>query len=388
VLPYFKRSENNWRGENKYHGGDGPLRVRLSTASHLMYEPHAAAAKAAGIPESEDIHGDQQEGMTRAELTVNGFSRRHSTARAFLMPALRRKNLTLVTHALTTRVRVDNGRAVGVDYVKGGNKHSVTADREVILSGGAYNSPQLLMLSGVGPASHLREVEIDVALDLPGVGANLHDHPVVDLVYRPARPIPAAGNNHGELLGLFCSEKADTAPDLQVLFIDSIGGNLLGTDGMTDGYTLAVAVMQPFSRGTLRLSGPTAGDPLVTDPNYFGDERDMQTMVTGVRLARRIGEAAALNDWRAEEFAPGLAVEDDEALRGFTKSRFRSYWHPVGTCAIGDAPTSVVDSRLRVHGISGLRVADASVIPSIPSGPTAATVYAVAERAADLIASR
>jgi choline dehydrogenase len=211
---------------------------------------------------------------------------------------------------------------------------------------------------------------------------------MVDLLYLPTRPVPPARNNHGELLGLFHSENVNTGPDLQVLFIDSIGGNVVTTNGVKDCYVLAVAVIQPFSRGTVRLSSPTAGDPAVIDPNYFGDDRDMQAMLAGIKQARRIGEAAALDDWRAEEFVPGRAVDDDdEALCAFVRSNFRSYWHPVGTCAIGDASTSVVDSQLRVHGISGLRVADASVMPSIPSAPTAATVYAVAERAAELIAA-
>jgi choline dehydrogenase len=257
---------------------------------------------------------------------------------------------------------------------------------EVILAAGTIGSAQLLMLSGVGPASHLRDVGVDVALDLPGVGANLHDHPMVDLIYRPTGPITAR-NNHGEALGLLHSGNGSAGPDLQVLFIDAMGGNLLGTDDQMFGYALAVAVMQPFSRGTLRLSGATAGDPVNIDPNYFDDDRDMQRMITGIRLARRIGEAAALDEWRAEEFAPGRAMDDDEALRAFVRSSFRSYWHPVGTCAIGDNSASVVDSQLRVHGVTGLRVADASVMPSIPSAPTAATVYAVAERAAELIAT-
>ena len=385
LLPYFKRSESSRDGDPALRGVDGPLVVGPADPPGELFDACLSAALECGHPRAADISGGVDVGFGPVDLNIVDGNRQ-SAADAYLNPALGRTTLELAADATVHRLLIEHGRCVGVEYsVNGERSTSRALAGEVILAAGTIGSPQLLLLSGVGPASHLREVEIDVALDLPGVGANLHDHPVVDLVYRPARPIPAAGNNHGELLGLFCSEKADTAPNLQVLFIDSIGGNLLGTDGMTDGYTLAVAVMQPFSRGTLRLSGPTAGDPLVTDPNYFGDERDMQTMVTGVRLARRIGEAAALNNWRAEEFAPGLAVEDDEALRRFVKSRFRSYWHPVGTCAIGDAPTSVVDSRLRVHGISGLRVADASVIPSIPSGPTAATVYAVAERAADLI---
>ena len=259
---------------------------------------------------------------------------------------------------------------------------------DVILAAGTLGSPQLLMLSGIGPAAHLRDVGIDVTLDLPGVGANLHDHPMVDVMYLPSRPVPPARHSHGELIGLFHSGSTDGGPDLQVLCIDSIGGNVVTDHGIRDCYVLAVGVITPVSRGTVRLSGPAAGDPLMIDPNYFGDDRDMQAMVAGIREARRIGASAALDGWREAEFAPGAAVEDDEAMRDFVKSNFRSYWHPVGTCAIGDSSASVVDHRLRVNGIDGLRVADASVMPAIPSAPTAASVYAIAERAVDLILKR
>ena len=225
-----------------------------------LFDACLSAALECGHPRAADISGGEDVGFGPVDLNIVD-GKRQSAADAYLNPALQRPNLELAADATVHRLLIEHGRCVGVEYsADGAGSVSRALAGEVILAAGTIGSAQLLMLSGVGPASHLRDVGLDVALDLPGVGANLHDHPVVDLVYRPARPIPAARNNHGELLGLFCSEKADAAPDLQVLFIDSIGGNLLGTDGMTDGYTLAVAVMQPFSRGTLRLSGPTAGD--------------------------------------------------------------------------------------------------------------------------------
>jgi choline dehydrogenase len=387
LLPFFKRSESTRRGDPALRGVDGPLVVGPADPLGELFDACLSAAVECGHPRAADINSGLDVGFGPVDLNIVD-GKRQSAADAYLNPALRRTNLELAADATVHRLLIENGRCTGVEYSAGRSRSTTRAFAgEVILAAGTIGSAQLLMLSGVGPARHLRDVGLDVALDVPGVGANLHDHPVVDLVYRPTRPIPAARNNHGELLGLFHSENGNPGPDLQVLFIDSIGGNIVDTDGITDRYVLAVAVMQPLSRGTVRLSGSTAGDPLIIDPSYFGDARDMQAMVTGIRLARRIGEAAALDDWRADEFAPGKAVEDDEALRAFVRRSFRSYWHPVGSCAIGDAPTSVVDSQLRVHGIDGLRVADASVMPSIPSSPTAATVYAVAERAAELIAT-
>jgi choline dehydrogenase len=205
-------------------------------------------------------------------------------------------------------------------------------------------------------------------------------------MYRSTRPSSPARNNHGEVIGLIHSETASEAPDLQMLFTDFALAGLAGSDiRPEDGYAIGVSVIQPRSRGTVRLSGTDSGCAPLIDPNYFGDDHDMQTMVTGLRLAREIGGARALDAWRGAEVAPGPDIDDDAALREYVKSTFTPYFHPVGTCAIGDTPSSVVDSDLRVHGIRGLRIADASVMPSIPSNNTAATVYAIAERAADLI---
>jgi choline dehydrogenase len=224
-----------------------------------------------------------------------------------------------------------------------------------------------------------------VVMDLPGVGANLHDHPTALLVYRAAIPVPAAVNNHAEVIGVMHSEWAGAAPDLQVVFVDAVA-EMAGVDLPVDnGYTVGVSLMQPVSRGTVRLSAPDNSTAPRIDPNYFGDDRDMRTMIAGLRLAREIGRASALAAWRREEVAPGPDVTEEEALRAYVKTSFISYYHPVGTCAMGNTELSVVDSELRVRGIDGLRVADASVMPSIPSNNTNATVYAIAERAAELI---
>jgi choline dehydrogenase len=241
------------------------------------------------------------------------------------------------------------------------------------------------MLSGIGPEAHLRDVGIEVILDLPGVGDNLHDHLLVPLTYRSSKQIPAATSNHGEVIGLIQTEHADAGPDLQILVTDSGIGVLPGLSDADPGYGMFASVMQPFSRGSVRLRRSDVDASPLIDPNYFGDDRDMQTILTGLRLIREIGQASALDGWRGDEVAPGADIDDDDALRAYVKKSFRTYFHLVGTCAIGTSEMSVVDNELRVHGIDGLRVADGSVMPSIPSSNTNATVYAIAERAAEII---
>jgi choline dehydrogenase len=242
-----------------------------------------------------------------------------------------------------------------------------------------------MLRSGIGPQSHLRSVGIDVAANLAGVGANLFDHPMSGVVYRSARPVPAGQNNHGEALGLIRSPGADT-PDLQVLFVDvplragTLPGPVIG-----EGYTVATSLMLPGSRGSVRLASAEPGTPPLIDPNYYADPRDLEIFAAGLRAAREIGRAAALDPWRGEEVLPGPDVHDDASLRAYLRRNLQTYSHPGGTCRIGTDADAVVDTELRVHGISGLRVADASVMPSPPSANTNATVYAIAERAADLI---
>jgi choline dehydrogenase len=267
----------------------------------------------------------------------------------------------------------------------GTSVYFVRCTGDVVLAAGAVGSAQLLLQSGIGPQSHLRSVGIDVAADLPGVGGNLFDHPMSGVVYRSARPVPAGQNNHGEALGLIRSPGADT-PDLQVLFVDvplragTLPGPVIG-----EGYTVATSLMLPGSRGSVRLASAEPGTPPLIDPNYYADPRDLEIFAAGLRAAREIGRAAALDPWRGEEVLPGPDVHDDASLRAYLRRNLQTYSHPGGTCRIGTDADAVVDTELRVHGISGLRVADASVMPSPPSANTNATVYAIAERAADLI---
>jgi choline dehydrogenase len=261
---------------------------------------------------------------------------------------------------------------------------TVSCEREVILSAGTIGSAQLLLLSGIGPRAHLADVGIDVVAHVPGVGLNLHDHPLSQVAYRPSRQLPPSINNHSGAIGLVRSNPALDGPDLMLLFSDfpTYGPALPGPDGV---YAIVFSSMLPRSRGTVRLrSSNPAARPLI-DPNYYGDPGDVDVMAAGLRIVREIGQAEAFAPWRAEEVMPGSDVNDSAAVREYVRRSLLTFFHPVGTCRIGNDDTAVVDTQLRVHGIAGLRVADASVMPSIVSANTNATVYAIAERAADII---
>jgi choline dehydrogenase len=384
LLPYFKRSETAVGGDPVLRGDSGPMRIAEADPLNPVIVAGLDAVGQCGYRRATDISGGLEIGFGPCFLNI-AAGKRLSAADAYLLPALSRSNLQFVADATVHRLRIENGRCTGVEYsAADGASISVACSDEVVLTAGTIGSAQLLMLSGVGPQQHLRDVGVGVTLDLPGVGANFHDHVLAPVVYSAARPIPPGTSAHGEVIGLIQSEYAGDGPDAQLLFVDSTGIGLPGDDGSVVGYVILASVMLPLSRGSVRLSGPDAGAPPIVDPNYLGDERDLRTLVAALRVAREIGGASAYDPWRAAEAAPGPA-DDDDVLRDFAKVAYQSYFHPVGTCAMGDTGMSVVDSELRVHGISGLRIADASVMPSIPSANTAATVYAVAERAAELI---
>ncbi|MGY1834472.1 GMC family oxidoreductase [Blastococcus sp. SYSU DS0510] len=406
VLPLFKRMEDNARGADEWHGVGGPLRVEDLRSPHPWTTAVVEAAVASGYPRNADFNGAAQEGVGRYQVTQKR-GRRWSAADAYLHPAASRPNLTVRTGALTTRVLVEGGRATGVEYRAGGQLRTVRATREVVLSGGAVNSPQLLMLSGIGPADHLREVGVDVVHDLPGVGAGLQDHPLVPVVWnvRSGRSLRLAETpvnlarwkvaGRGPLTsnlaeaGLFTRSNPQLAePDLQMHFLPVKFWKQAEVDPDAEAFTSAVVLVRVHSRGSVRLRSADPTWAPAIDAGYLTDERDLDALVSGVEQAREIARAAPLASVLAEEWSPGGTVRGRKALRQSVRDTLESLYHPVSSCRMGADDMAVVDPQLRVRGIEGLRVVDASVMPTLVRGNTNAPTIMIAERAADLILGR
>jgi choline dehydrogenase len=379
LLPYFARTETAPYRDPRLRGQHGPLQVAPADPPNPVLSACLRAAIEYGHPRAADISGGLDIGFGAVDLNiVDGV--RQSVADAYLLPVLQRPNLTVVADATVERIVVHADRAVGVEYVTGDGTEVTAESREaVVLCAGAIGTPTLLMRSGLGPGEHLREVGVDVVLDLPGVGTNLHDHPLSMIAYRAGVAVPEERWNYCEIIGLLLSSADQPRPDLQAMFIPSSQGFLPGVAPTESGFGLCVSVIQPHSRGTVRLTGPRSTDPLAIDPGYFSDARDMPAMVAGLRRVRDIGAAKALARWQPVEVTPGVGAVFDADIEDHVRQTFSPYFHPVGTCALG----AVVDESLRVRRLSGLRIADASVIPSIPSANPMATVCAIAERAAE-----
>ncbi|RJQ77741.1 choline dehydrogenase [Pseudonocardiaceae bacterium YIM PH 21723] len=367
LLPYFQRIET---ANGRTRGTSGPLIVSPAAEPNPVLQAAIRAAAEVGHPLAADISGGWEEGFGFADLTIVD-GRRQSAADAYLSPALGRPNLTVRTSAQVQRLLIARQRCIGVEYLGGEEPVRVFTTGEVIVAAGTIGSPHLLMLSGIGPADSLRTHGIRPVADLPEVGANLQDHPLAGVVYESSQPVPAGTNNHGEAVGLVRSRAELDHPDLQILLEDIPRGPV------RSGYSITPSVMLPFSRGSVELTSADPLDPPKVDARLLSDPRDLDTMVAGLRIAREIGRARALDPWRGTEILPG----PDADLRRYAYDSARTYFHPVGTCRIG----GVVDTDLRVHGLAGLRIADASVLPTLPSANTNATVYAIAEKAADLI---
>jgi choline dehydrogenase len=409
VLPLFKRSEDNSRGADAYHGAGGPLHVSDVAGNAMTDLLVDAAADALGAPRNRDFNGAEQEGFGRFQATVRDGAR-CSTSVAFLRPALARPNLTVETDALVHRVVVEGGRAVAVAYQRRGEIHLARADREVILSAGAIGSPHLLLLSGIGPAEQLRPLGIPVVADLPGVGKNLQDHLVVGLAYKDSgrvtndisplnllwwlarhaatRQGPLA-SNVGEGGGFVRTRPDEPRPDLQFHFLP-VGSDQVSFDKeafMVKGraFTILPTLLYPKSRGELRLAGADPARAPAIDPRYFDAPDDMRVLIDGVRLGQRIARAAGLDRSRGECLTPLCEADDPNTLDAEIRRRCSTLFHPVGTCKMGTDPAAVVDPQLRVHGLAGLRVADASIMPTIVGGNTNAPTIMIAEKAADLL---
>ena len=409
VLPYFKRSENNERGADAWHGTGGPLNVMDLRSPNRFGPVFVEAGKQAGYPENRDFNGAGQEGVGMYQVTHRN-GERFSAAKAYLTPALARPNLQVLTEAHTTRILMEGRRAVGVEYRQGGQLRQLKASREVLLSAGALQSPQILMLSGIGPEEHLRQHGIALVHDLRGVGQNLHDHPDVVLVAdapqlkdlfglsitgvaRAIRGIFEWRNyrsgmlttNFAEAGGFIKSQPREPIPDLQLHFVVAklVDHGRKTTFG--HGYSCHVCLLRPAGRGSVRLAG---GDPFAApliDPNFLGERDDADRLVRGFKLMRNILAQPALAGYRGRELAASAAAQTDQQIEQFIRGHADTIYHPVGSCRMGPGPDDVVDAQLRVHGIEGLRVVDASIMPRVVGGNTNAPTIMIAEKAVDMI---
>ena len=372
--------------KNEYHGVGGPLRVTTEYEKHPTTQRIVEACLQAGYKFNEDYNGADTEGVNYAQMNTKD-GKRHSSAVAFLRPALERPNLSLLTNAKVAKVNLDGKTATGVTYVQEGEERTVTATGEVILSGGTIESPKILMLSGIGEAAQLEEHGIPVAHDLPGVGKNLHDHSLAPVIYEgevPPPTNPAVIPLHAQ--AFMRSDPRLPAPDMQPLFfhVPLYTGDT--QEPVTpSAYTLCAGGVSPTSRGELRLTGPGVDDPLMLDPNLLETEYDVQTLVANIKMMREIAKQPALAEITTREIYPGPDVQSDEDLADYARNSLQSYHHQVGTCKMGRDEFAVVDHELKVHGIDGLRVIDASIMPIVPTGNTNAPTYMVAEKGADMV---
>lgn len=414
VLPYFRRLEKSWRGDGKYHGTDGPVGVKLIDDPEMLYEDFEASAVMAGHARVDDLFGDVTEGVSRLEISV-GNGERASTARCYLDPIMGRSNLTISTLSPVSRVVIENKTATGVVYRRAGKDIIVGANREVILSAGVFESPQILMLSGIGPAEHLRDMGIEAIVDLPGVGQNLQEHPMVAIMWTANRKDTFLKNMRldratGFVLQWLLARKGPftttachgivykkSSPDLPQPDL-YLAATALGFDadlwfpGLTKKpihrFVNIVSINQPKSRGWVRLRSADPADKPRIFYNFLNDPRDLAGLIAAFRAAREIYEQGPQAASIDHEAVPGAAARSDDEIGAYIRASIELGEHPSGTCAMGTGPHAVVDPQLRVHGIEGLRVADGSVMSLVPGGNTNVPIIMVGERAADLIRGR
>jgi choline dehydrogenase len=411
VLPYFRRSEHHWRGASAEHGADGPMHVSAMAPDPILFPTFLATAKGLGHAAAPDFNVAAPEGFGMPDCTIKA-GRRHSTARAFLDPAKHRPNLRIETGALVTRILIEDGRVVGVEIRRAGRAERLLARREVVLCAGALNSPQILMLSGLGPAAHLRQAGIAVVRDLPGVGANLQDHPIALSFWSAAKPVAfdsqirldrlalsflqwqlsgtgTMAQSPMSIQGFVRSSPAQERPDWQFQIVHSSYAARPWFPGWRKGaghqFSCGVLLLNPQSRGSVTLASPDPAALPNVFLNFLSADGDLVRLRDSVRFMRRFMTAAPASDIVAAELAPGGGDDSDAAIDGWLRASVMSGGHVACSCAMGTDDRAVVNAQLQVHGIDGLRVVDASVMPSLIRGNTNAPVIMIAEKAADMI---
>ena len=410
-LPYFQKAQTHELGGDDYRGGNGPLHVSRGKTNHPLHKAFLEAGVQAGYPFTDDMNGYQQEGVGWMDMTIHQ-GKRWNASSGYLRPVLYRSNLSVVSSALTTRVLFDGKRAVGLEYVQGGLPKEVHAEKEIILSGGAINSPQLLMLSGVGNARDLRELGIPVVADLPGVGENLQDHLEVYVQQECTQPITLysaqwkfphnmiriglqwfltstgeGATAHLETGGFIRSRPGMTHPDIQFHFLPSTVNDHGRVVGPCHAYQVHVGTLRPTSAGYLKLRSTDPRQHPKIVANYLSTEQDVVDLRNSVKLSREIFAQKAFDPFRGKELAPGPSVSSDKEIDEFNRRMADSAYHPSCTCKMGspDDPMAVVDPQTRVIGLEGLRVVDASIMPSVVSGNLNGPTIMVAEKSADII---
>ncbi|MEH6814477.1 MAG: choline dehydrogenase [Motiliproteus sp.] len=409
ILPYFKKSENQERGADKYHGVGGPLAVSNIRIKREICDKFITAAEQIGIPRNDDSNGETQEGVGYFQLTINQNGTRCSTAVGFLRPALKRPNLDAVTKALVHRIEFEGTRAVGITFSIKGVKQTIRCNKEIVLSAGAINSPQILMLSGIGAKDELAKHNIPLVKELPGVGKNLQDHLQIRSIYKVNKPITLNDEINNPIrkvmMGIeyallrtgpltmaasqVCiftkTDKSMARPDIQYHL------QPLSADKPADGthpfsaFTASVCQLRPTSTGHIELKSSNPEEYPGIHPNYLSTEEDRKTAIESIKVTRRIINAPALAPLIKEEHEPGIQHQTDEELLEYARNRATTIYHPTGTCKMGHDDMAVVDDRLRVHGVQGLRVVDASIMPVIVSGNTNAPTIMIAEKASDMM---
>lgn len=383
VLPYFKKSEDFDGGASDYHGVGGPLSVRTapdSVAVSLAFQNGAVELGMNGP--NWDYNGEKQEdGAGPLQYNITKDNKRASSASAFLAPVIDRSNLTVKTYAEATRIMFEGKRAIGVEYIQDGKSVHAKAEKEVILCGGAFLSPKLLMLSGIGPAEHLNSHGISVIADLPGVGKNLQDHMQLPIIHKSKKDLPALTVLAGNIL--FTNTRSDSnAPDLQLMYSPAVPTALAGVFNFDFPVSIFISILvQPQSRGTVSLRSANPHDTPIINPNYLQEQADVETLVKAVELARELMNTKSFAEYYDGEIVPG----PDADLEKFVRGNASTIWHPVGTCKMGCDNLAAVDPALKVHGLEGLRVADASIMPTTTSGNTYAASVMIGEKLVDMV---